>query len=305
MGIPRPFIERLSVSVEKHGHALCAGLDPWWNFMPTELTAGCVDLESRANACQLFCEAVIDRLVGHVGIVKPQSAFFEQYGFAGVAAFDNVARYAKSRGLLVIGDVKRGDIGSTASAYAQAFFRIDESSGESLFDAITVNPLFGSDGVRPFLELAKETHCGIFLLLRTSNPSSTELQELNVDGRPFYMHLADLIRGWIDELDERTSDSLVGVVVGATQDKVVRQIRQRLPRSWFLMPGVGAQGAGAEACAAAVDQRGKGALVSVSRGLLYPWRAQAEGSRASDWKEQLQRSVKEWAEAAKRVGKNT
>lgn len=301
MGESRPFVERLSHSIETLGHALCAGLDPWWDMMPAEVTAGRDTLSEKAAACREYCVAVIDQLVGVVGVVKPQSAYFEQYGSAGVAAFHDVARYARSKGLLVIGDVKRGDIGSTASAYAQSLFRPDPADGCPVFDAVTVNPFFGSDGVKPFLEQAQKTNSGVFLLLRTSNPSSAELQELLIDGRPMYAHLADLIAGWVEELEEPTKYSLAGVVVGATQEKVIEELRHRLPRCWFLMPGVGAQGAGADACAAATDSGGEGALVTVARGLLFPWRSKENLEAPENWREAIAASAREWAVAASSV----
>ena len=298
MGESRSFVERLTVSAGTLGHSLCAGLDPLWGLMPQELTSNKETLSEKAEACREFCMAVIDQLVGVVGVVKPQSAFFEIYGSAGVAAFHSVARYARSRGLLVVGDVKRGDIGSTAGAYAQSLFREDPIDGCPLFDAVTVNPLFGSDGVFPFLEAAQQANSGVFLLLRTSNPSSAEIQELLVDGRPLYSHMADLIASWIAELGETTAYSLAGVVVGATQEEVVQDLRKRLPRSWFLMPGVGAQGAEADACSAAVDDNGDGALVSVSRGLSFPWMKKVNATAPADWRDQIGVSAQKWAHEA-------
>lgn len=298
----RPFAERLTQSVATHGHALCAGLDPWWDLLPVELTEPCTTLAEKAVACQTFCCEVIDQIAGEIGVVKPQAAYFEQYGSAGVHAFHEVARHAKRRGLLVIGDVKRGDIGSTATAYAKALFRCDNGQTGGLFDAVTVNPFFGTDGVLPFLEEAQKTNGGVFLLLRTSNPSSSELQDLRIDGRPFYSHLAELIQGWVDDLKETTRYSLIGAVVGATQGAVIQELRERLPRCWFLMPGVGAQGAEPDAASAAMDESGEGGLISVSRGLLFPWRVRENVAAPSNWQDHIGASARDWAQQARQVG---
>jgi len=197
----------------------------------------------------------------------------------------------------VIGDVKRGDIGTTAAAYAQAHLGADEPSGAASHagsaataiyaDAITVNPYFGTDGIQPFLDAALRRGAGLFVLVRTSNASASELQDLRVDGRPLHEHVAERVRAWGAELRGELGYSSVGAVVGATAPRELVRLRELLPRTWLLIPGVGAQGATAADVGPAFDQHGLGALVNSSRGILY-----AFGSpTAPDWR----RSVREAA----------
>jgi orotidine-5'-phosphate decarboxylase len=202
--------------------------------------------------------------------VKPQSAFFEAHGAEGVHAFTQVCQYARAAGLLVIADVKRGDIGSTARAYADAFI--------PLADAVTVNPYLGSDSVEPFLDACRREGAGIFCLVKTSNPGSADVQDVRLaDGRTVWQHVATLVDSWGDDLIGERGFSAVGAVVGATFPHEIAEARELLPRSVFLLPGIGAQGAAPADVGAAFAAGRASALISASRSVIY-------ASRESDWR---------------------
>jgi orotidine-5'-phosphate decarboxylase len=250
------FADRLAAAVERKGVSLCVGLDPDPALMPDGL--GVVE----------FCRGIVDA-VGQVAVaVKPQAAFFEAQGAEGWAALADVCGYAQEAGLLVIADAKRGDVPSTARAYADAF--------APLADAVTVNPYLGHDSLEPFF--AREG-LGVFVLVRTSNPSSVDLQDLPLaDGRPLWQHVAGLVDRWGADLVGESGLSSVGAVVGATFRQEVAEARRLLPRSVLLLPGVGAQGARAEDLAEAFSVGPAGALVSASRSVLY-------ADRGARWRE--------------------
>jgi orotidine-5'-phosphate decarboxylase len=212
--------------------------------------------------------------------VKLQSAFFEALGSRGVAVFERVAEHARDAGLLVVGDVKRGDIPSTAEAYAAAF--LEPREGEPpLADVITVSPYMGGDSVEPFLRACRKYGAGIFCLLKTSNPGSGDLQDLSLaDGRPLWHHVAELVDGWGSGLVGESGLSAVGAVVGATHPGVIEAARRLLPNAVLLLLGVGAQGAEPAAVAPAFAGHPAGGLVSISRSILY-----AHEERGGDWRE--------------------
>jgi orotidine-5'-phosphate decarboxylase len=222
-----------------------------------------------ARAILAFNKQVIDAVASHAVAVKPQSAFYELYGHDGVAAFEATCDYAARRGLLVIADVKRGDVPDTAEAYAQAYVR----SPAAPIDAVTVNPLFGRDGMDPFLNAAAETGRGVFILVHTSNPSSKEIQDLSVRGQPLYLAIAAMVRSWSerDALVGQTGYNAVGAVVGATFPEQAREVRDVLPRSFLLVPGYGAQGATAKDLGAYFNPDGLGAVVNASRSILFAY----------------------------------
>jgi orotidine-5'-phosphate decarboxylase len=251
------FTERLAERVLGGMRPACVGFDPRLDALPGTLAAGA----SAAERIVAFAREVLPAIARTVPAFKPNIAFFECHGAAGFDAYETVCRLARDAGLLVIGDVKRGDIGSTARAYAEIHCAIA--------DAVTVHPYLGRDGVDPFLEFARSKGCGVFVLVRTSNPSATEFQDLVVgDGETLADAVASAVTGWGRELVDRFGYSAVGAVVGATWPTELRHLRSRLPQAWLLLPGVGAQGGRIEDLAAAFDARGLGALVSQSRGVL-------------------------------------
>jgi orotidine-5'-phosphate decarboxylase len=269
------FGDRLAAAVESKGAPLCVGLDPMLDRLPVELQG--VD---PASSYELFCRGIVDAVAETAVAVKLQSAFFEALGSRGVAVFERVAEHARSAGLLVVADVKRGDIPSTAEAYAAAF--LEPREGEPpLADAITVSPYLGGDSVEPFLRACREFGTGIFCLLKTSNPGSGDVQDLPLtDGRPLWHHVAELVEEWGADLVGESGLSAVGAVVGATHPGVVEAARRLLPNAVLLLPGVGAQGAQPADLAPAFAEYPAGGLVSISRSILY-----AHEERGGDWRQ--------------------
>jgi orotidine-5'-phosphate decarboxylase len=225
-----------------------------------------------AAAVESFCLAMLDRLAGRVAIVKPQIAFFERLGWRGMRALDGVVAVARERGLLVLLDAKRGDIGSTARGYAEAYLG---SEAVLLVDAITANPYLGLDTLEPLVKAAGETGAGVFVLVKTSNPGSGDLQDRSLDGKPLYERVAESLAGIAERMrGPETGWSSLGAVVGATYPGVHQRIRELLPRALFLVPGYGAQGGGAREAVsgfvAGPAGRLEGGLVNSSRGILFP-----------------------------------
>jgi len=245
------------------------GLDPRWDQLPPSLQR-----EPAPQAFERFCWGIIEAVRKVAVAVKPQSAFFERYGSAGVAAFERVCRVAREAGLIVIGDVKRGDIGSTAEAYAEGLL-----GAESPVDAITVNPYLGFDAVEPFIEVAARNGKGVFVLVRTSNPSARDVQDLESGGEPLYLHVGRLVREWGREYVGDRGYSHVGAVVGATYPEEAGRLRAELPGVPFLVPGYGAQGAGAADVAPAFDAEGLGAVVNSSRGIIFAYQQERYAAR--------------------------
>ncbi len=250
---------------------MVVGLDPDVSLFPQFLMKN-IDSsssESIADAIYEFNKITIDTVADHVIAVKPQLAYYEVYGSCGIQALEQTIRYARAKGLIVINDAKRGDIGSTSTAYARAFLGNGPISG----DMVTVNPFLGSDGYMPFIEVAKENKKGIFLLLKTSNPSSYEIQDLKLEnGQLLYFRLAEQIEKLAHETIGINNYSFIGAVVGATYPEEAKKIRETLPHSIFLVPGFGIQGGKAEDLRVFFDHNGDGAIVSSSRGILYSYR---------------------------------
>ncbi len=282
------FGDRLAEAVAARRSALVVGLDPQVERFPAALrpsteAAGGDPRRLAAEAIREFDAAVIELVAPFAVAVKPQIAFYEQWGPEGIAAYEHAIACAHDAGLLVIGDVKRGDIGSTAAAYARAHLGWPPDPGvprHAFADAITVNPLLGTDSVAPFLEAASKGGAGLFVLVRTSNPSAREIQDLATGGRPLHETLADLVVAWGAATRGRSGYSSVGAVVGATAPRELQRLRECMPDTWLLVPGVGAQGGTAREVAPAFDRRGLGALVNSSRGILYAF----GDPDASDWK---------------------
>lgn len=285
------------------------GLDPKPGILPAQILSGLYDevlqeVEDEEALPTLlaasyfeFNRAIIDAIYDIVPAVKPQIAMYEALGSAGIDTYAMTCDYAKSRGLFVIGDAKRGDIGSTAAQYAahlrgfadlDSYFKDDSYDfNESLVnllksastkdvwheDSLTVNPYMGSDGVKPFIDEAVARNKNIFVLLRTSNPSSKELQELVVeDGKPVYEHMAGLIEKWGESNIGTRGYSRVGAVVGATHPEEGKRLREIMPHTFFLVPGYGAQGGTAQDVSGMFDENGRGAIVNSSRGIIGSWR---------------------------------
>jgi orotidine-5'-phosphate decarboxylase len=272
-----PFADRLAEAVQAKNSALVVGLDPRLERLPqsvrevAEADQASSAEDRRASAAQAirrFDRAVVELVAPFAVAVKPQIAFYEQWGPSGLAAYEHAIGCARAAGLLVIGDIKRGDIGSTAEAYARAHLGPGAAAPA---DAVTLNPWLGTDSVKPFLEVARVEGRGAFVLVRTSNRSASELQDLEVDGCPVHEHVARLVNRWGADLVGSSGYSSVGAVVGATAPQELRHLRSVMPKAWLLIPGVGAQGATAADVAAAFDRDGLGAVVNSSRGILYAY----------------------------------
>jgi orotidine-5'-phosphate decarboxylase len=238
------FADRLAEAVERKHSQLAVGLDPRLDLLPMELRGEAVlGRAAAASAVARFCKGIVDAVGPYVVAVKPQSAFFEALGADGIRALEEVCDYARSIGLLVLLDAKRGDIGSTARAYAAAYLEPREG-GAPLADALTASPYLGHDSVEPFLAACRRHGAGVFFLVRTSNAGAADVQDLALsDGRPLWHHLAALVREWGEPFIGERGMSSVGAVVGATFPRAVSEARKLMPESPILLPGVGAQGA--------------------------------------------------------------
>jgi orotidine-5'-phosphate decarboxylase len=260
--MPEHFADRLLNAIAAKGAPVCVGLDPRVDRLPDELRQG-----PPVEAVETFCTGVLDAVAPVVPAVKPQIAYFEQLGPEGTALYFRVVAAARRRGLIVIGDVKRNDIGSTAEAYAVAHL-----AGADAPDAVTVNGYLGADGIQPFLDVAKETGRGIFVLVRTSNPSAATVQDFtDASGTKLYEHMAKRMAemGDADRLVGDSGYSCLGAVVGATWPAEAAALRTIMPRQLFLVPGYGAQGGTAADCAASFADDGRGAIVNASRSVIY------------------------------------
>jgi orotidine-5'-phosphate decarboxylase len=273
------FADRLAAEVERKRSQLVVGLDPRVDLMPVEL---------RGDVAR-FCCGIVDAVGPHAVAVKPQLAFFEQLGPAGMAAFDEVCAYARRAGLLVIADGKRGDIGSTARAYAEAYLEGDLPRA----DALTVNPYLGRESMEPFLAAARRHGAGLFVLVKTSN-AGADVQDVTLtDGHPLWHHIARLVSEWGEELVGEHGLSSVGAVVGATHPRAVAEARRLMPQSILLLPGVGAQGADPADLVYAFRSGPASGLVNASRSVNYAYREsggdyrEAAGAEAARLKQEI------------------
>jgi orotidine-5'-phosphate decarboxylase len=292
------FADRLADAVERKRSQLCVGLDPRVDLLPVELRGESVlGRAAAAAAVARFSTGIIDAVAPYVVAVKPQVAFFEALGADGWRALEDVCAYARKAGLLVIADAKRGDIGSTARAYAAAFV---EPNGDAppLADAITVNPYLGQDSVEPFLFACRRYGAGVFFLVHTSNAGATDIQEAALsDGMPVWRHVAGLVHEWGEELVGERGLSSVGAVVGATYPREVGEARRAMPQAIILLPGVGAQGATPADVARAFTSGPASALVNASRSVIFAYRDANDDWRDAAAREAARLAGEVWAAA--------
>lgn len=290
------FADRLVTAMRGVGNPVLVGIDPRAEDLPRGfLGLFPEDRAGVAEAFRVFGDGVVDAVVGRVAAVKFQAAFYEMYGPEGVQALHASVQYAKDRGLIVVMDGKRNDIGSTAEAYARAYLG-KVGVGDRLescwaSDALTINAYLGSDGVAPFVKVAARENKGVFVLVRTSNASAGEFQDLIADGKPLYRHVAEHLGRWADGHKGEAGYSLVGAVVGATYPAQLAELRAILPGVIFLVPGYGAQGGTAADVAPAFDENGLGALVNSSRGLTFAYQRPEFARFGHDWQGAIQAAV--------------
>ena len=273
-------IQQLIEKIQKTKAPICVGLDPMLNYIPEHILKKSFGdfgetLEGAADAIWNFNKEIVDHTFDLIPSVKPQIAMYEQFGIEGLKVYEKTVRYCQDKGLLVIGDAKRGDIGSTSAAYATAHLG-KVKVGNSVCTAfntefLTVNPYLGTNGVKPFVDVCKAEDKGLFVLVKTSNPSSGEFQDKLVDGRPVYELVADKVVEWgADCMDGAYSN--VGAVVGATYPEMSAILRKLMPNTYFLVPGYGAQGGTAKDLKPCFNEDGLGAIVNSSRGIIAAYK---------------------------------
>ena len=289
-----PFADRLDMTIVLHANPVLVGLDPRADLLPETLLAdpGPHRPEELADAYCRFCRGIIDVVAPLVPAVKPQAAFFEELGPLGMVALGDVIRYAREKGLLVILDGKRNDIGSTAEAYARGLLG---SGGAWQADALTVSPYLGDDSLRPFIDIANQRACGVFVLVKTSNPGGRMFQDLVADGQPIYRHVAAYVESQAQQTQGDCGYGLVGAVVGATYPEQLGELRAAMPHTWFLVPGYGSQGGTAKDVAAAFDRHGHGAIVNNSRGIIFAYRNKRYADRfgVARWQEAVEAATRD------------
>ncbi len=292
------FADRVAEAVERKRSQLVVGLDPRIDLLPVELRGEAVlGRAAAAAAMERFCKGIVDAVAPYVVAVKPQVAFFEALGSDGWLALEMVSRYASDAGLLVIADAKRGDIGSTARAYAAAFLE-PRGAEPPLADALTLNPYLGSDSIDPFLAACRRHGSGIFCLVRTSNAGGRDLQDAVLsDGTPVWRHVAGLVSEWGAELVGDRGMSSVGAVIGATVPRVIGDARRAMPQQIILLPGVGAQGATPADVARAFTSGPASALVNASRSVIFAYRDTDDDWRAAAGAEAARLAAEIWVAA--------
>jgi len=292
------FADRLADAVARKHSQLVVGLDPRLDLLPMELRGEAVlGRAAAASSVARFCKGIVDAVGPYVVAVKPQSAFFEALGSDGYRALEEVCEYARGAGLLVLVDAKRGDIGSTSRAYAEALLE-PRGDGPPLADATTASPYLGLDSVEPFLAACRRHGAGVFFLVRTSNAGAADVQDLALsDGRPLWQHVAELIREWGEPLVGEKGMSSVGAVVGATHPRALSEARRLLPTTPMLLPGVGAQGATPADVARAFTAGPASALVTASRSVIYAYRDTEADWRTAAAAEAQQLAGQVWAAA--------
>ena len=288
------FADALVTRIKELDNPTVMGLDPKLEYIPIDIISKWIQEypndndTSAAEAIYEFNCSLIDAVCDIIPAVKPQIAYYEMYGIKGIEVFKRTIDYARSKGMIVIADAKRNDIGSTATAYAEALIGktvLTDGIEEVKFgaDAVTVNGYLGIDGIQPFIDVCKRDGRGIFTLVRTSNPSAGDLQDLRLeDGRTVYQAMADNVDKWGKDLIGETGFSSVGAVVGATVPEQAVEARKRMPNAMILVPGYGAQGAGPDAAVASFTKEGTGSIVNASRSLMCAWKKR-EDLKPSDF----------------------
>ena len=273
-------INQLVNNIKKLDAPIVVGLDPMLDYVPEYIKKAAFaeygeTLEGAAEAIWQYNKGIIDETYDLIPAVKPQIAMYEQFGVPGLVAFNKTCEYAKSKGLVIIGDIKRGDIGSTSSAYAVGHIGKVQVGSKTYApfdeDFVTVNPYLGSDGVNPFIDVCKEEKKGLFILVKTSNPSSGEFQDQMIDGRPLYELVGEKVAQWGEDCmgDEY---SYIGAVVGATYPEMGKVLRKVMPKSYILVPGYGAQGGKGKDLVHFFNEDGLGAIVNSSRGIIAAYK---------------------------------
>lgn len=279
-------INKLVEKIKKTNAPIVIGLDPMLNYIPEHIQKAAFSeygetLEGAAEAIWQYNKGIVDATYDLIPAVKPQIAMYEQFGIEGLKAFKKTVDYCKSKDLVVIGDVKRGDIGSTSAAYAVGHLGSVQVGSRSYLpfdeDFATVNPYLGSDGVKPFMEVCKERKKGLFILVKTSNPSSGEFQDQMVGGRPLYELVGEKVAEWGEEL-MGADYSYIGAVVGATYPEMGKVLRKVMPKSFILVPGYGAQGGKGADLVHFFNEDGLGAIVNSSRGIIAAYKQEKYAS---------------------------
>lgn len=276
-------INKLVDKIKKTNAPIVVGLDPMMKFIPEHITKKAFEefgetLEGAAEAIWQYNKAIVDSTYDLIPAVKPQIAMYEQFGIPGLIAFKKTVDYCKEKDLAVIGDIKRGDIGSTSEAYAVGHLGKVQVGSNSYYgfdeDFATVNPYLGSDGVNPFINVCKEEKKGLFILVKTSNPSSGEFQDRLIDGKPLYEIVGEQVAKW-GESHMGDSYSYIGAVVGATYPEMGKVLRKVMPKSYILVPGYGAQGGKGKDLVHFFNEDGLGAIVNSSRGIIAAYQSDA------------------------------
>ena len=283
-------INQLAAKIQKTHAPIVVGLDPMMSYIPAHILEKAFQelgetLEGAAEAIWQFNKEIIDHTYDLIPAVKPQVAMYEQFGIPGLMAFKRTIDYCHAKDLVVIGDVKRGDIGSTSAAYAAGHIGKVVVGSKAYYpfgeDFVTVNPYLGTDGIKPFVDVCREEKKGLFILVKTSNPSSGEFQDRLIDGRPLYEHVGEKVAQWgADCMGD--SYSYVGAVVGATYPEMGRVLRKIMPKSFILVPGYGAQGGKGADLVHFFNEDGLGAIVNSSRGIIAAYKQEAYASFGED-----------------------
>ena len=277
-------INKLINKIQKTKAPIVVGLDPMLSYVPEHIQKKAFaeygeTLEGAAEAIWQFNKEIVDKTYDLIPAVKPQIAMYEQFGIEGLKAYKKTVDYCKSKDLVVIGDIKRGDIGSTSAAYAVGHLGKVQVGSKTYAgfdeDFATVNPYLGSDGVKPFIDVCKQENKGLFILVKTSNPSSGEFQDQKIDGKPLYELVGEKVAQWGEEHMGESGYSYVGAVVGATYPKQGEILRKVMPKSFILVPGYGAQGGKGKDLVHFFNEDGLGAIVNSSRGIIAAYKQEA------------------------------
>ena len=277
-------INKLINKIQKTKAPIVVGLDPMLSYVPEHIQKKAFaeygeTLEGAAEAIWQFNKEIVDKTYDLIPAVKPQIAMYEQFGIEGLKAYKKTVDYCKSKDLVVIGDIKRGDIGSTSAAYAVGHLGKVQVGSKTYAgfdeDFATVNPYLGSDGVKPFIDVCKQENKGLFILVKTSNPSSGEFQDQKIDGKPLYELVGEMVAQWGEEHMGESGYSYVGAVVGATYPEQGEILRKVMPKSFILVPGYGAQGGKGKDLVHFFNEDGLGAIVNSSRGIIAAYKQEA------------------------------